>query len=103
VILAATQAGFPLSTTHVISGSVMGSGVGRRASDISWGLAGRIGTAWLVTLPAAALLAAAFYLATDAIGGEALGPVLVSAVAVAAAGALYVSTQRGERVTHADV
>ena len=103
VILAATQAGFPLSTTHVVSGSVMGSGVGRRAADVSWGLAGRIGTAWIVTLPAAALIAAVFYTVTDAIGRGALGPALVVIVAAAGAAVLYVSTQRGERVTHADV
>ena len=54
VILAASQAGYPLSTTHVTSGGVMGAGVGKRAAEVHWGIAGRLVTAWLLTLPAAA-------------------------------------------------
>ena len=75
VILAASQAGFPLSTTHVTSGSVMGAGVGRRAAEVHWGVAGQMAMAWLVTIPAAGALAAAFYLLTDALGPDIAGPV----------------------------
>jgi PiT family inorganic phosphate transporter len=45
VILAASQAGFPLSTTHVTSGAVMGAGVGRRAAEVHWGIAGQMALA----------------------------------------------------------
>jgi inorganic phosphate transporter, PiT family len=56
-----THYGFPISTTHVVSGSVMGAGATRRLSAVRWGVAGNIVVAWLVTLPAAGLVAAALY------------------------------------------
>jgi PiT family inorganic phosphate transporter len=56
-----TRLGFPISTTHVVTGSVMGAGSTRRFSAVRWGVAGNITTAWLLTLPGAALAAAAFY------------------------------------------
>jgi PiT family inorganic phosphate transporter len=58
---AGTRLGFPISTTHVVSGSVMGAGATRRLSAVRWGVAGNIVFAWLLTLPAAALVAAALY------------------------------------------
>jgi inorganic phosphate transporter, PiT family len=60
-IYTATKLGYPLSTTHVISGSVMGSGATKRLSAVRWGVAGNIVTAWLLTIPAAGLMAAACY------------------------------------------
>jgi inorganic phosphate transporter, PiT family len=60
-IYTATRLGYPLSTTHVISGSVMGVGATRRLSAVRWGVAGNIVTAWLLTIPAAAVVAAALY------------------------------------------
>ena len=56
-----THYGFPISTTHVVSGSVMGAGAVRRLSAVRWGVAGNIVFAWLLTIPAAALVAAALY------------------------------------------
>jgi inorganic phosphate transporter, PiT family len=56
-----TRLGFPISTTHVVSGSVMGAGATRRLSAVRWGVAGNIVFAWLLTLPAAALVAAVLY------------------------------------------
>ncbi|HEY8316342.1 MAG TPA: inorganic phosphate transporter [Gaiellaceae bacterium] len=56
-----THYGFPISTTHVVTGAVLGAGATRRFSAIRWGLAGSIVVAWLITLPAAGLMAAAFY------------------------------------------
>jgi inorganic phosphate transporter, PiT family len=52
-ILASSHVGFALSTTQVASGSVIGSGLGRRGSKVRWKTAGRIGIGWLLTLPAA--------------------------------------------------
>jgi inorganic phosphate transporter, PiT family len=60
-IYTATRLGYPLSTTHVISGSVLGAGATRRLSAVHWGIAGNIVSAWLLTIPAAAAVAAALY------------------------------------------
>ena len=60
-IYIATRLGYPLSSTHVISGAVMGSGATRRFSAVRWGVAGNIVSAWLLTIPAAGLVAAACY------------------------------------------
>jgi PiT family inorganic phosphate transporter len=61
VIDVATRFGYPLSTTHVISGAVLGAGSTKGVSAVRWGIAGNIVVAWLLTIPAAALVAAAFY------------------------------------------
>src|SRR5919206_2500135 len=60
-IYLATHFGYPLSTTHVISGAVMGAGATKRLSAVRWGVAGNIVFAWILTIPAAALVAAACY------------------------------------------
>ena len=52
VILSASHVGFPLSTTHVISGAIMGAGAAKRFSAVRWGVAGNIVVAWALTLPA---------------------------------------------------
>lgn len=57
-ILASSHLGFALSTTQVASGSVIGSGLGRRGSTVRWGTAGRIALGWLMTLPAAGIVGA---------------------------------------------
>ena len=103
VILAASQAGYPLSTTHVTSGGVMGAGVGKRAAEVHWGIAGRIVTAWLLTLPAAAAVAGAVYFITDEIGARLAGPVVVCVLAAIAAGALFLHTHATAPVTASDV
>jgi inorganic phosphate transporter, PiT family len=60
-LYAGTHFGFPISTTHVVSGSVMGAGATRHLSAVRWGVAGNIVVAWLLTLPGAGLVAAALY------------------------------------------
>ena len=67
VIDVATRLGYPLSTTHVISGGVLGAGSTKSLSAVRWGIAGNIITAWFLTIPAAALVAAAFYWPVEAI------------------------------------
>ena len=67
VIYIATHFGYPVSTTHVVSGSVMGAGATKRLSAVRWGVAGNIVFAWVLTIPAAALVAAAFYWPLEAI------------------------------------
>jgi PiT family inorganic phosphate transporter len=66
-IYLATKLGYPLSTTHVISGSVLGAGATRRLSAVRWGVAGNIVLAWLLTIPASALVAAALYWPVEAL------------------------------------
>ena len=61
VIYVATHFGYPLSTTHTISGAVMGAGAAKRLSAVRWGVAGNIVTAWILTIPAAAAVAALLY------------------------------------------
>jgi PiT family inorganic phosphate transporter len=78
VILAASHLGYPLSTTHVISGGVMGAGAATRLSAVRWGVAGNIVIAWVLTLPAAALIGALAYGVSSIFGSGALGPVVVS-------------------------
>lgn len=61
MLFMATHVGVPVSTTHTITGAIVGVGASRRASAVRWGVAKDIVIAWIVTLPAAALTAAVFY------------------------------------------
>ena len=63
VIQVATHFGIPVSTTHTITAAIMGVGSTQRLSAVRWGVAGNIVTAWVLTLPAAGLVAAGVYLA----------------------------------------
>jgi PiT family inorganic phosphate transporter len=67
VIWASTKYGYPLSTTHVVTGGVMGVGSTKSFSAVKWGVAGNIVLAWVLTLPAAALVAAICYFPIEAI------------------------------------
>jgi PiT family inorganic phosphate transporter len=60
-LFAATFLGIPVSTTHTITGAIVGVGAARRVSAVRWGIAGNIVVAWVITLPAAALVAALIY------------------------------------------
>ena len=89
VILASSHYGFPLSTTQVISGGVMGAGAGKRLSAVRWGVAGNIVAAWLMTLPAAAAIGAATYGVTRVFGTGAAGTIIVSAAVLALVAAVF--------------
>jgi PiT family inorganic phosphate transporter len=80
VILASSHFGFPLSTTQVISGGIMGAGAGKRVSAVRWGVAGNIVAAWVLTLPCAAAVGALAYGVTRIFGTGAVGPIVVSAI-----------------------
>lgn len=75
VILCSSQLGFALSTTHVATGSILGSGVGRKA-PVRWNVAGRMLVAWVITLPSAAVVGAIMY-AIGAGLGTVAGPVVI--------------------------
>lgn len=64
VVFGASAMGIPVSTTHAITGSVVGTGAARRASAVRWGVATRVVVAWFITIPASAAVGAAFYLLT---------------------------------------
>ena len=64
VVFGASAMGIPVSTTHAITGSVIGTGAARRASAVRWTVAGRVVTAWFITIPASAVVGAGFYLLT---------------------------------------
>jgi PiT family inorganic phosphate transporter len=99
-ILAASSYGYPLSTTHVVSGGILGVGAGKRLAEVRWGLAGRMATAWVLTLPAAAVVAALIWTIAHGLGG-ATGPILLAVVAAVAAVALFFMTQRSSGAIHA--
>src|SRR5436190_2092313 len=86
VILASSHYGFPRSTTHVISGGVMGAGAGKRLSAVRWGVAGNIVVAWLLTLPAAAAIGAVAYGFTRIFGTGSVGPAILTVIGIAAVG-----------------
>jgi inorganic phosphate transporter, PiT family len=90
VILSASHVGFPLSTTHVISGAIMGAGAAQRLSAVRWGIAGNIFAAWVLTLPAAAAVGAVTYGVVRLFGDGATGPVVVAALLLAALAAVGV-------------
>jgi PiT family inorganic phosphate transporter len=84
ILWATAHYGFPVSTTHVISGSVLGAGATRRFSAVRWGVAGNIVLAWLMTLPCAAVVGAGMEVLTRLPGGAALVFVLTAAIAAVA-------------------
>ena len=98
-ILASAHLGFGLSTTHVSTGSILGSGVGREGAEVRWSVARRMMVAWLLTLPGAALVGGlAALLADQGVPG-------VIALMLLLAGAclvIYVFSRR-HRITHANV
>ena len=85
VILASSQLGFALSTTHVATGSILGTGVGRRGAVVRWRVAGRMVAAWLITLPASAVVGAVMWYIAHALGAAG-GVVIFILLLVAAAG-----------------
>jgi PiT family inorganic phosphate transporter len=64
VLFGASALGIPVSTTHAIAGSVVGTGAARRSSAVRWSVASRVVIAWFVTIPASGIVAALFYLLT---------------------------------------
>ena len=85
VILASSHLGFALSTTHVATGSILGSGVGKPGAKVRWRVAGRMVAAWLITLPAAAVVGAVMWYLGDFVGGLAGASVIFALLLVLAA------------------
>ncbi|MEU0166751.1 inorganic phosphate transporter [Streptomyces iakyrus] len=98
VILTSAHLGFALSTTQVASGSIIGAGLGRRLAEVRWGVAGRMAVAWVITLPAAALVGG---LAAAVVqnGGD-LGTAVVALVGAALAAGMVVISRRNPVHAH---
>lgn len=96
-ILASSHLGFALSTTQVASGSVIGSGLGRRGSTVRWRTAGRVAAGWLLTLPASAIAGALF--AVIAMLGQ-VGVVIGSVLGGAALLAMFLVSRRNAVGAH---
>ncbi|MFF3514134.1 anion permease [Streptomyces sp. NPDC002573] len=98
VILTSAHLGFALSTTQVCSGGILGAGLGRRLAEVRWGTAGRMVVAWLITLPAAALVGGVSAGVVKH-GGNA-GTVVIALVAAAVAAFIVLASRRNP--VHAD-
>lgn len=98
-ILASAHLGFGLSTTHVSTGSILGSGVGREGAEVRWSVARRMVFAWLLTLPGAALVGGLAALLSDE---GALGVVALMILLVGACSVIYFFSRRN-KITHANV
>ena len=92
IILSSSHLGMALSTTQVASGSILGSGVGRRV-PVRWGVFGRMVVAWVLTLPSAGIAGALCWFVANGIGG-ALGVIVVSAILVASATFMFLRSRR---------
>ncbi|GAB3757076.1 inorganic phosphate transporter [Microlunatus parietis] len=101
IILSSSHLGMALSTTHVATGSILGSGVGRAGATVRWRVAGRMAIAWLITLPAAGLIGALCWFLAHAIGGVP-GVGVVFAILVIASLLMYLRSRR-ERIHHDNV
>ncbi len=100
-ILLSSHFGYSLSTTHVATGSILGTGLGRKGAEVRWSVAGRMATAWLLTLPAAGLVGAGCYGIAQGIGGTP-GVVIVFVLLVIGSALLYLRARR-RPVSHHNV
>jgi PiT family inorganic phosphate transporter len=92
-ILLSSHFGYSLSTTHVATGSILGTGLGRKGAEVRWNVASRMAIAWVVTLPIAAVVGAAAYGLASAIGDTA-GVVVVFVILVAFCAALFLLSRK---------
>lgn len=93
IILTSSHLGLPLSTTHVATGSIMGTGLGRKGAEVRWSVAGRMAIAWVVTLPAAGLVGALCWALAHFIGGW-QGILVVFAILVAASAWMWLHSRK---------
>ncbi|SDJ02855.1 inorganic phosphate transporter, PiT family [Frankineae bacterium MT45] len=92
-ILLSSHFGYSLSTTHVATGSILGTGLGKRGAEVRWSVAGRMAMAWLVTLPASGLVGAAAYFVANGLGDPA-GVLVMLAILIVFASVLYVRSRK---------
>jgi inorganic phosphate transporter, PiT family len=97
VILASSYFGYPLSTTQVVSGGVTGAGLGKKLASVRWPVLGQMATAWVFTIPAAAVLAGMAWEISNLFGGNGnTGPLVIAILAVLGALGLFQLAQRNK-------
>jgi len=101
VILLSSHFGYSLSTTHVATGSILGTGLGKKGAEVRWSVAGRMATAWVFTLPSAGLVGAGAYALAHVIGGTP-GVIVDLAILIAVAVTIYLSSRKNT-VSHDNV
>ena len=101
VILLSSTFGYSLSTTHVATGSIIGTGLGKKGAEVRWNVAGRMATAWVFTLPSAAIVGAAAYGIADGVHGT-FGVIVVLILLAALSGFIFWRS-RGTKVDHNNV
>ena len=92
IILTSSHFGMALSTTHVATGSILGTGLGRKGADVRWGVAGRMAVAWVITLPAAAAVGAVCWLiahGVSLVSNQLVGTGVVFLIMAALAGYMW--------------
>jgi PiT family inorganic phosphate transporter len=101
VILLSSSFGYSLSTTHVATGSIIGSGLGKKGAEVRWNVAGRMATAWVFTLPCSGLVGAAAYALAHAVNGT-LGVIVILIILAGLAGVIFWRS-RSSKVDHNSV
>jgi inorganic phosphate transporter, PiT family len=101
VILLSSSFGYSLSTTHVATGSIIGTGLGKKGAQVRWNVAGRMATAWIFTLPSAGVVGAGAYALAHVIGGT-VGPVVDLIILIAIAATIYLRSRK-TKVDHNNV
>ncbi|MGC1565265.1 anion permease [Trebonia sp.] len=101
VILLSSAFGYSLSTTHVATGSIIGTGLGKKGAEVRWNVAGRMATAWVFTLPCSGLVGAAAYGLANAVHGT-LGVIVILIILAGLAGLIFWRSRSG-KVDHNNV
>jgi PiT family inorganic phosphate transporter len=103
VILASSYYGYPLSTTQVVGGGVMGAGLGKRLASVHWNVAGQMVTAWVLTIPAAGITGGLAWEISRLFGkGSTVGALIIGVAAAVGAFLIYRLARRN-KVTAADL
>jgi PiT family inorganic phosphate transporter len=99
VILSSSYYGYPLSTTHVVSGGVLGAGLGKRLASVHWGVAGQMATAWIFTIPAAGAMGALAWEVSGLFGRSSnAGSFVIAAITAVAAAFFFWQAQHYRHV-----
>jgi PiT family inorganic phosphate transporter len=95
VILLSANFGFSLSTTHVATGSIIGTGLGKKGATVRWGVAGRMATAWIFTLPAAGIVGAGAEAIARGVGST-TGVIVDLVLLLAVVATIYLRSRKGK-------
>ncbi|MDO4909065.1 MAG: anion permease [Corynebacterium sp.] len=105
IILTSSHFGMSLSTTHVATGSILGTGLGRKGAQVRWSVAGRMASAWVITLPAAALVGFITWWIAHLIGnaaGELTGVIVAFLILLGFSGYMILHSRK-QKVDHSNV